>query len=242
MWRLQIPAGPSGKYRLSQVDDYRGRARRNFPWQPPFRLELQARASDHNIPGTWGFGLWNDPFGMAILSGVDALRLPALPNTAWFFFASPENYLSLRDDLPAHGALAAAFRAPHWPPPVLLLGFPVLPLMLFPAGVRLLRRLVRQVVRQDAVRLQADPTEWLAYRMEWVRDRVIFRVDDETILESRCTPQGNLGLVIWVDNQYAALSPDGRVGFGTLANPEPAWIEIRRLRINGEEVEIDREN
>jgi hypothetical protein len=38
-------------------------------------------------------------------------------------------------------------------------------------------------------------------------------------------------LVIWVDNQYVALPPDGRLGFGTLANP-PTWVEIAHLKVS----------
>jgi len=79
---------------------------RTFPCQPPYSLELSCRASALAIPGTWGFGLWNDPFNMAVLSRAELLRLPALPNAAWFFYAAPPSYLSLRDDLPAQGWLA----------------------------------------------------------------------------------------------------------------------------------------
>jgi hypothetical protein len=43
-----------------------------------------------------------------------------------------------------------------------------------------------------------------------------------------------LGFVLWVDNQYAAFPPDGRIRFGSLENPEPAWIEVRNLSINGQ--------
>ncbi len=110
-WRLSIPAGPGGRYRLAELDDYRGLRRRSFPWNPPYQLSLRARASAGLIPGTWGFGVWNDPFGMGILSQAGGMRLPVLPNAAWFFFASPPNSLSLRDDLPAQGALAATYRS-----------------------------------------------------------------------------------------------------------------------------------
>jgi hypothetical protein len=34
-----------------------------------------------------------------------------------------------------------------------------------------------------------------------------------------------------VDNQYAALPPDRSPSFGSLANPEPAWVEIGDLEI-----------
>jgi hypothetical protein len=32
--------------------------------------------------------------------------------------------------------------------------------------------------------------------------------------------------VIWVDNQYAAWPPSGRLSYGTLENHLQAWIEI----------------
>src|SRR5512135_1952178 len=92
IWRLTIPPGSSQHYRLAQLDDYDALPRRAFSWEPPLSFALQARASARVIPGTWGFGLWNDPFGMGLLGGTNVLGLPALPNTAWFFFASPQNY------------------------------------------------------------------------------------------------------------------------------------------------------
>jgi hypothetical protein len=232
-WRLEIPAGPKGRYRLAQLDDYDGLPRRDFLWQPPMTLRLRARASSESIPGTWGFGLWNNPFGMAILRGAEMLRLPALPNTAWFFFASAPNYLSLRDDLPAQGGLAAAFSAPRWPGALLALGAPLLPFLFFPPTARLLRRLGRRIVRQDASALWHDVAGWHAYSLEWDVSKVRLRVDDQVFLETALAPKGPLGLVLWVDNQYAALTPEGRVGFGTLENPEPAWIEIQDLEVEG---------
>jgi hypothetical protein len=89
-WRLGIPPGLAGQYRLAQLDDYRRLPRRAFLWHPPLSLSLSARASHASIPGTWGFGLWNDPFGLAFLQG-GGVRTPALPNAAWFFIASPQN-------------------------------------------------------------------------------------------------------------------------------------------------------
>ena len=62
-----------------------------------FSLSLSARVSSDSIPGTWGFGLWNHPFGLSIGFGGSPWRLPALPNAVWFFGASEENYLSFRD-------------------------------------------------------------------------------------------------------------------------------------------------
>jgi len=151
-WRLEVPAGPGGRYRVAQLDDYCGKPRRDFYWRPPFHLKLEARASQKVIPGTWGFGLWNDPFGIAIMGGKRSVYLPTLPNAAWFFFASQPNYLSLRDDLPAQGGLAATFRAAT---PSVLLAPAVLgaPLLLLPPAVRIMRRLARRIVHQDAISL-----------------------------------------------------------------------------------------
>lgn len=228
-WRLEIPSGPAGRYRLAQLDDYRGLARRSLPWQAPLRFSLRARASAAQLPGTWGFGLWNDPFGFSLGMG-GAQRIPALPNTAWFFFASPENYLSLRDDLPANGGMAVAFRSVRLPAPLLALGALGLPLLGIRPLSRWLRRFGRLFVRQDAASLSVDPHEWHAYELEWGQDRTTFSVDGRSVLKSTTSPHGPLALVIWVDNQYAAWLPDGRLRWGTLANPKPAWLEVAEIK------------
>jgi len=229
-WRLEIPAGPAGRYRLAQLDDYTDLPRRAFPWQPPLRLSLRARASQVDLPGTWGFGLWNDPFALSLGFG-GARRAPALPNAAWFFFASAPNYLSLRDDLPAEGGLAATFQSPRWPAILLAPGALALPLLAIRPFSRVIRRLGRRIVRQDSTALLSDPTGWHTYQLEWSQGRVTFNLDESAILETGGTPLGPLGLVIWVDNQYAAWPPTGRLSFGTLANNQPSWIEIEDVAI-----------
>jgi hypothetical protein len=230
-WRLELPAGPPGHYRLAQLDDYAGLPRSAFPWQPPRGLSLRGRASAEVIPGTWGFGLWNDPFGMALLGGAGLRRLPALPEAAWFFFASPPNALSLRDDLPGQGRLAATFSSSHLPFAALALGALGLPLLAFGPSRRWLRRLGRRFVRQDAIDLALDPTGWHAYGLEWRAECVRFFVDGSQVFETPVSPRGRLGLVLWVDNQYAALPASGRVGWGTLPNPQPVWVEIADLTV-----------
>ena len=231
-WRLSIPAGPVGEYRLAQIDDYAGLARKQFLWEHPVRISLTARASSQSIPGTWGFGLWNDPFSLSLGLGGGTRRLPALPNAAWFFFASPPNYLSLRDDLPAQGALAATFRSSPVPALLLGLGAPALPFLAWPPAARLFRRLGRKLIGQDAVSLSTDATEWHTYTIDWQLNQVIFQIDSQTVLETNISPRPPLGLVLWIDNQYAALPPDGRLTYGNLANEEPAWIEIENLSIS----------
>lgn len=229
-WRLALPPGPKRQYRLAQLDDYSNLPRRDFHWQPPLQIRLQARASSQEIPGTWGFGFWNDPFGLALLKG-GGLRLPALPNAAWFFFASPANYLSFRNDQPAQGALTSVFQSiPHSSGMLLLLA-PLFPLIFLPASARALRRAVQRLIREESHQIPIDLTSWHDFRILWSSDKVIFSVDGATISETNKVPPGKLGLVLWIDNQYAAFPPNGHLRFGTLRNPEPVWIEIKDLEI-----------
>jgi len=231
-WRLEIPPGPAGAYRLAQLDDYSALGRRKFPWWHPVRLSLRARASQAALPGTWGFGFWNDPFSLSIDFGGGARRLPALPNAAWFFFASPENYLSLRDDLPASGYLAATFQSSLIPAPLMALVALAAPFLALPPAARLVRRLGRRFVRQAAAGLTLDVTAWHRYEIEWTHQQVAFRLDERLAFQTEVVPQSPLGLVIWIDNQYAALPPHGRLRYDTLAHSASAWIEIDELEVN----------
>jgi hypothetical protein len=226
-----LPSGAANRYRLAQLDDYSDLSRKRFQHQAPRRLGLRARASAVDIPGTWGFGLWNDPFSMGLLTGQGLLRLPALPDTAWFFFASPPNYLSLRDDLPAQGWLAATFQSPALANALLPFSLLALPLLALPPAARWLRRLGRRIVRQAAVKLPADPTEWHDYGLHWKMDQVSFLVDGLTVLETEVAPGDRLGLVIWIDNQYLSIAPDGRLRYGLLASSEHNWIEVSELSL-----------
>lgn len=236
---LTVPAGKADAYRVAQLDDYTQiSGRRLFPHrfeQGPshplgINLSLSARTSSDSIPGTWGFGLWNDPFGLSIGFGGKPFRLPALPNAVWFFGASEENYLSFSDK-PASGFLAQSFRSPRFHP------------LLFPAGLalpfsrKLTRRLLGRVIAEDGIDLRGDdvrvdPTDWHRYRLEWSPKRVLFEVDEKQVFESFVSPNPPLGLVIWIDNQYAAFTTEGRIGFGVLANPEPVWLEVKDLEIS----------
>jgi len=225
-WRLSLPPGPARAYRWAQLDDYQTLPRARFRWTPPLRLSLSARVSSANLPGTWGFGFWNDPFSVGLGLGGMARRLPAPPDTAWFFYASEPNYLALRDDHPAVGFLAATFasaRVPRW---VVAGGLPMLPALLWRPTARLVRRLLRHWVREDAASLAVDPTKWHDYVLECAPDGVRFCIDQNLVWETSVAPQNRLGLVLWIDNQYAAFPPTGRLRFGTLESPDPSWLEL----------------
>lgn len=249
-YRLSIPSGFSDSYRLAQLDDYAQTSRRRFPHRATTSLSLSARTSSDSISGTWGFGLWNDPFGLSLGFGGNPFRLPALPNAAWFFGASNESYLSFKnpagfDTQPAvaNGFLAQTFRSPRFH------------LYLIPAGLalpfsrKITRQLLSRVIEEDGVQLwnqgarsrfatsklvdskSVDPTQWHRYRLDWSLKRVSFEVDEVQVFESSVSPNPPLGLVIWLDNQYAAFTPEGKIGFGVLENIEPAWLEVKDILI-----------
>jgi hypothetical protein len=175
--------------------------------------------------------LWNDPFSFSMGFGGGARRLPALPNAIWFFFASSQNHLSLRDDLPSNGNLAAIFQSPYLPAYMMSMGLFALPLMALPPVARLLRRWARGFVRQETVSFITDVTQWHRYRLAWEVDRVCFALDDNNIMESTISPHAPLGVVIWIDNQYMAWTPNGRLGYGNLETLHPAWIEIKDFHL-----------
>jgi len=250
-YHLSIPSGKADKYRLAQLDDYAQFSRGRFPHRPSLRLSLLARASSDSIAGTWGFGLWNDPFGLSLGLGGSPWRLPALPNAAWFFGASEENYLSFQESgrgplaptNAANGFIAQTFRAPKFHPLLILAG------LAFPFSRKMTRRLLSRVIAEDGVQLwnykdrdssatsklvdsrSVDPTQWHRYRLEWSLKRASFEVDEVQVFESLVSPNPPLGLVIWIDNQFAAFTPEGKIGFGVLANPERAWLEVKEIEL-----------
>lgn len=230
IWRLSISAGSAGTYHLAQLDTYAGTPRRRFTQHAPLQLRLQARASHTSLPGTWGFGLWNDPFGLSLGFGGSG-QLPALPNAAWFMFASPRNHLSLDNALPGNGGHAAVYRSPRIPSLLLAPGILALPLLALPAAARGLRRAASTIVQQEAAALTSDPTEWHNYELLWRADHMEFKVDGVSVLHSAITPQAPLSLLLWLDNQYAAWLPDGRMHYGVEAPQPDSWIEIRDLQV-----------
>ncbi len=109
-WRLSIPAANARLYRLAQLDNCTRVARRDFPYHS-LDMRLKARVSSASVPGTWGFGVWNDPYRMAFGPGETVFSALTLPNAAWFFSSSDKSYLSFRDDKPGNGFLAQVFSA-----------------------------------------------------------------------------------------------------------------------------------
>jgi hypothetical protein len=150
-----------------------------------------------------------------------------LPNAVWFFGASKENFLSFRETgrgdpapaFPANGFIAQTFRSPKFHPWLVLPG-------LLPFSRKLARRLLGKVIHDDGVALSVDVTQWHRYRLDWSLKRVSFEVDDVPVFESPVSPNPPLGLVIWIDNQYAAFTPEGRIAMGVLEGKEE-WLRSK---------------
>lgn len=224
-WRLSIRAGEAGRYRIAQLDNCTGIARRDFPYRS-LSMSLRARVSSGAVPGTWGFGTWNDPYRSRGGPGETVFHALTLPNAAWFFSSSPESWLSFRDDRPGNGFLAQVFSAPS---------MPLLPLAAVGGTFLFSRRRARQrlsrLIREEAAALSHDVTEWHTYSMEWREGSVSFEVDGTPVLNTDFSPKPPLAAVIWIDNQYAAFTPQGRVAAGSLKAPA-AWLEIEDLQLN----------
>ena len=223
-YRLAVPGITSRTYLLAQLDDYTKYSRANFPHRYS-SIRLEARVSSASLPGTWGFGLWNDPFGLNLGFTGSSMRLPALPNAAWFFYASSDNHLSFQDNKPANGYLAQCFRSPTFDWRLAWIPF----LLLFHR--KSARKMLSRIIQEDSALVELDVTQWQNYELEWGVEGTKFRANNNMVLASLISPRPPLGLVIWMDNQYAAFTPGGKIGIGVLDHPNPAWLEIRRLEI-----------
>lgn len=225
--RLWLPPGPKG-YADAQIDDYSGRRRRSFPWQPGSELRLKARFSHESeeLLGTAGFGFWNAPFG------DPRQRVPALPQAAWFFYGSAPNDLPLSPAGPGRGWFAATLDATTWR--ALGMAPLALPVLLLNQVGALRRRVWPAVQRGLGISyrpLALTMTGWHDYHLSWRSDGCTFQVDGRPLLETKVSPRGPLGFVCWLDNQYMVATPRGRFAWGTLAIRESQWLEIRNLLI-----------
>jgi hypothetical protein len=225
---------PTRSYADAQLDDTAGRTRREFRWRPPLRFRVRARTSSAAPPGTFGFGFWNDPFSISLGQGGAARKLPVAPQCAWFFHGSPPLDLPLQPGVPGSGWKAATLRFRRVPLPLLA---PMAAGGVLLTALPFLRRPVfacaRAFYRAEETLLRADPSAWHAYAIEWEADRVRFFVDDLPVLDSASPPHPPLGLVLWIDNQYAVASPAKGFGFGVLPLDRSQSLELSDISVEG---------
>lgn len=226
--RLTLLPTTDQQYSDSQITDYQGLPRHDFPWQPPLRLTVRAWASHSTalLRGTAGFGFWNEPFVPV------GQRWPRLPRAVWFFFGSPPNNMALARDVPGSGWKAATLDATRLP---FLLLAPLAPLGFLLMRSRVLYRTLWPVgqwaLGVAETQLPVDLIEPHTYTLEWRTDGVTFGVDGADVFHTPYAPRGPLGFITWIDNQYAVVTPQGRFGFGLIATQEPQWLALDQLII-----------
>lgn len=217
---LLRPTSTQNQYSNAQVHDYGEK----FQHQVPLKMRLTAQFSHpiSELKGTAGFGFWNAPIGS------NRIRFP---KAAWFFFGSPPLNLPLARGVQGHGFKAATIDATHWPffallptAPIgfLLMRVPFLYQRLWPIGQRAIK------VSESSLN-DLDITQLHLYELHWLKNEVIFSVDEQPIHTSPYSPTGNMGFVAWIDNQYAIVTPKGNFGWGLLEEPIAQWVDIQNL-------------
>ncbi len=186
-------------------------------------------AGQEYLLGTVGFGFWN--------ASISLMRSdPRWPDAIWFFGASPPSDMALVPGVAGWGWKAQVVHANRIG--ALLAGAPTLGAMLWArlsgraaaydgAGRWLQTMTGAQEAPLDGI---ADLRVWHEYTLEWRREEVRFWVDGVETLGVPQPPQGPLGFVAWIDNQYAVATPRGELRFGTLTTG-PQWLEMDYLRI-----------
>ncbi|HEU5012729.1 MAG TPA: hypothetical protein VFT66_09310 [Roseiflexaceae bacterium] len=222
--RLLLPGAHHTRYSDAQIDDYGAHfPPTRFRWQPPLRMTVEARASGALV-GTAGFGFWNNP--LATAGG-----LPALPAAIWFFFAAPPSDMPLAMGVPGHGYKAACIDATR---PSALAWAPVAPAVMLlnnlPAFKRRVWPRAQRALSISEAMITPATQRWRTYTLEWRHDGARFSVDGETVLETDRAPRGPLGFIAWIDNQWAVVTPQGRLGWG-LSDARAQWLDLRRIDI-----------
>jgi hypothetical protein len=248
--RLSLERVADRHYSNAQFDDYTGKRASDYPWRPPLRLRVRARASHAAWPtraaapttseaqdasdwlrGTWGFGFWNAPLTLA----GGGIRLP---DAVWFFGSSPPSNMALTRDGVGYGWKAQVVHAQR----LGALGA-LAPLSLAALWARLggderaaagwLERLTGAYEAPLDRALdppRADLRQWHDYTLEWLPNYARFLVDGEQALVAPHPPSGPLGFVAWIDNQYAVATPRGELRFGALTCG-PQWLELASFSI-----------
>jgi hypothetical protein len=230
-FRLTLPNISRG-YADAQIDDTQGFARSDFRWYPPLHLHVVARCQPEAPLGTLGFGFWNDPFTLSLGMGGSTRKLPSPPQAIWYFYGSEPNDIQLTATSTGVGWKAMVLQFPRLPG---ILTLPIAGIAIAMAQLPLLRRITMRTAQKhihaSEEQLELKLSRWHRYEIIWEETMTKFSVDGQPILSTSYAPNGPLGFVAWIDNQYAIASPDGGFRFGVLKTEEEQTLEIKELRI-----------
>ena len=234
--RMSTPSVQQGQYSDAQIDDNGKRIRAAFPWKPPLRMIVRSRSSHgaatpdstsetpNMLHGTAGFGLWNYPFSVR----GDILMLP---ESIWFFYASPPSNMALIPGIPGWGWKAQVVHSIRAEALAAVIPTAVTTLWGRVTGnTQSASRWMQRLSGASEALLPVTMTDWHTYSLEWRESAATFWVDDALVLRVPQPPTRPLGFVAWLDNQYAVATPRGVFRFGTVSNG-PQWLDIDSIKI-----------
>ncbi|GAC1627704.1 MAG: hypothetical protein NVS4B11_25170 [Ktedonobacteraceae bacterium] len=234
--RMSFPSAQQGHYTDAQIDDYAGRVRSAFPWKPPLRMEIRSRsslpaattnskgASQDILRGTAGFGFWNYPFSVR----GDILMLP---ESIWFFYASPPSNMALVPDMPGWGWKAQVVHSMRAEAIAAIVPTALTTVWGRVTGnTQAAARWMQHLSGASEALLPVAMTEWHTYTLEWRESAATFWADNTLVLRVLHPPTRPLGFVAWLDNQYAVATPRGVLRFGTVSSG-PQWLDIDSIKI-----------
>lgn len=222
--RLTVPSVDKSSYHNAQISTYFQRA--DFSYEPPLLMTVRAYA-EGEIHGTAGFGFWNLPT-------VNNLRSLRLIKSVWFFYASPPSNMALAHGIQGYGWKAMTFDSTRWQFLALL---PTAPIGFLLMRIPMLYNLLWKNIGQPAIGvneaslgidLLQTPHD---YMLDWRKDGVTFRVDNEVVLDTSGAPSGKMGFIAWNDNQYAVVTPQGHFGFGLVDVPQSQSLILDSIDI-----------
>lgn len=238
--RLGYSAASSDKYTDSQIDDYTMLSKKEYVWRPPLRMTVKARAShlaasadgvqaEKVLKGTAGFGFWNKPFTM---QG----NWFTMPESIWFFYASPPSNMALSSHTPGWGWKAQVVHGSKASSIV-----QALPLAAAMAHGKLTgnsqpaAHLLQKFSGTSEKLIEADFTEWHEYVLEWLPGEAIFYIDGKEFYRVPFSPTKPLGFVAWLDNAFAIATPQGEVKFGRVEAGKQ-WLDMDSVKIENIEI------
>jgi hypothetical protein len=120
--------------------------------------------------------------------------------------------------------------------PLALLALPAVLLMNVPVLYRVFWPPIQRAVKIGEALIPAGMTDWHTYVLDWGQDCARFYLDPgpgplaDPFLEAPA-PRGPQGLVLWLDNQYLVITPQGRFRWGKLDVPQRQWMEVDHITV-----------